>query len=73
MGRTTNRNWILRNLGVSDVVEPSDLTTYATQEDLQQAALGDINLDDYLTTSAASETYATKAELGDIDSILDSI
>lgn len=29
MGRTTNRNWILRNLGVSDVVEPSDLTTYA--------------------------------------------
>lgn len=66
MGRTTNKNWILRNLGVSDVVEPSDLTSYAIKgtddnfvSDAQLSAIDNIPSIAGLESSSNKSTNVT--------------
>lgn len=59
-----------------DYALKSDLSTLATKEELTSGLSGKADtsaIADMLTKTEASTTYATKAELGDINAILDNI
>ena len=61
---------------IGDYALKSDLSTLATKEELTSGLSGKADtsaIADMLTKTEASTTYATKAELGDINAILDNI